>query len=146
MKYKKLKHIWRLFLWPIYWISGFIHRNPNIWVFGSHNEAFIDNSKYLFYYVVDNCSDIVAFWITGDKNLVKYLNSKGYNCLYRWSIKGIIICLRAKIYIYSAYVNDINWVTSRNAILINLWHGIPLYRIEYNIKVGKLNEIYNSSL
>ncbi len=140
-----MKYLLRIFLWPIYWLSGFFPRNPKIWVFGSHNNAFIDNSKYVFYYVVDNHKDIIAIWITGDKELVKKLRKKGYNALYRWSLKGFYACLRAKVYIYSAYVSDINWVTSRRAILFNLWHGIPLKKIEYDIKVGKLGKVYNSN-
>jgi len=144
MKY--LKILLRIFLWPVYWLSGFFPRDPKIWVFGSHNNAFIDNSKYLFIYASNNVKDVKAIWISGNRELIKKLNQRGYKALYRWSIKGIFTCLRAKVHIFSAYISDINWATSRGALKLNLWHGIPLKRIEYDIETGKLGKIYNSNL
>lgn len=135
-----------LFLYPLYFLSMFFPRNKKIWVFGSHNNSFSDNSKYLFWYVADNCPQIEAVWITGNPGIVKKIRSLGYKAYLRWSLQGLRHCLNAKIYIYSAYSSDINFWTSAGALRFNLWHGIPLKRIEYDIKVGRLAKRYNSVL
>jgi CDP-glycerol glycerophosphotransferase (TagB/SpsB family) len=146
--FKKLKSaIYLLKLFPLYFlyfVSRYFPRDNKIWIFGSYNDSFIDNSKYLFWYVSDNHSDIRAIWITGSSNILQSLRIKGYKAFKRWSLKGLWYCLRGKVYIYSRYSCDINYWTSAGAIRINLWHGIPLKRIEYDIKVGKLYRLYNS--
>lgn len=133
-----------MILFPLYFVSRYFPRDNKIWIFGSHNDSFIDNSKYLFWYVSDNHSDIRAIWITGSSNVLQLLRGKGYKAFKRWSLKGLWYCLRGKVYIFSAYSSDINFWTSAGAIRINLWHGIPLKRIEYDIKIGKLSRVYNS--
>ncbi|EHY5574492.1 CDP-glycerol glycerophosphotransferase family protein, partial [Escherichia coli] len=47
-------------------------------------------------------------------------------------------CYIAKVYIYSNYVSTINFYTSAGAVLVNLWHGTPLKKIEYDISKSPL--------
>lgn len=144
----KIKNLLRLFyysifLYPLYIISNIFPRNKRIWIFGSHNNTFSDNSKYFFLYVSDNFSNIVkAVWISGNKYIVRSINKSGYRCYYKWSLKGLWFSLRGYIYIYSAYSSDINFFTSGGAIRFNLWHGIPLKKIEYDINKGTLGTRY----
>lgn len=138
--------VYLIFLYPLYFISHFIPRKKNLWLFGSHNNTFSDNSKYLFYYVTENHPEIEAVWITGNENVMNKLKSLGYKVLKRWSFNGIWKTLRGKFFIFSAYSSDINFWTSGGAIKFNLWHGIPLKKIEYDVKVGKLGKKYNSFL
>ena len=136
----------RFFLYPLYFLSFLIPKKNNIWVFGSHQNRFSENSKYLFLYTSKYHKDIKSIWITGDKKLSKKLQEDGYISYSRWSFKGLYFSLRAKQYFYNVYSDDINFYTSGNTTLINLWHGIPLKQIEFDIKKGALKRIFNSPL
>ena len=39
-------------------------------------------------------------------------------------------CLRAKVYVYNWYVSDISYSLGGGALKVNLFHGIPLKRIQ----------------
>lgn len=127
----------------IYICTYLVKRNSNIWVFGSYGN-FNDNSKYLFLYVIQNCPEIKAIWIS--KNIYESKILKNSACRnyyhYRWSPMGIFYTLKAKYYFFNSYVSDINYFTSRGAIFINLWHGIPLKKIEFSIESGPLTNKY----
>ncbi|MEM5843613.1 MAG: CDP-glycerol glycerophosphotransferase family protein, partial [Candidatus Aenigmatarchaeota archaeon] len=147
MKYvqKILKLVKNILLSPLYFFSFVFPRNKKIWLFGSQYNSFLDNSKYFFWYVADNYSkQIKAVWISGDSKMVKKIRKNGYNCYYKWSLKGLWYCLRGSVYIYSFRSSDINFWTSGGALRINLWHGIPLKTIEFDIKIGKAKKIFNS--
>lgn len=142
---KYIKFVLKLILgYPLYFISGFIPRNKNIWVFGSFG-IFNDNSRYLYQYVLKNPQlGIRAIWISDKKQSVIEANKYGeaYN---KNSLKGLYYSLFAKVYIFSAYVSDINFFTSRNAITVNLWHGIPLKKIEFDITTKPLVNIFREA-
>ena len=144
-----MKNIFRLALSPLtatfYWLGGLVPRRKNRWIFGSYSNAFNDNSKYLYINVVENHPEIDAIWITGNKKVSETINRAGGKALSRWSLKGFWACLTGKYWFYSAYVSDINYYCSRNAILVNLWHGIPLKKIEFDIESGPLAERYHRS-
>lgn len=131
--------------YPLLVISYLIPRNKKLWIFGSYNDSFTDNSKYLFIEVNSTNPDIEAVWVTGNKSLVKQLTSQGYKAYYRWSLSGVLKSIRGRVYVFNSYVSDINYWTSGGVVLINLWHGIPLKKIEYDIKFGLLGKKYNSN-
>jgi len=134
----------RFFLYPLYFISFLVPKKNTIWVFGAHQNRFSENSKSLFLYVSNNNTNIQAVWISGDKKLSHSLQKKGLNSFYKWSIKGLYLSLRAKYYFYNVYSDDINFYTSGNTTLVNLWHGIPLKKIEFDDKDGALSRQFNS--
>lgn len=137
-----MKHAIRIILYPLtalfYWLGGFVPRGKNRWIFGSYTNAFNDNSKYLFIHVVENHPEIEAIWITGDPKVINHIRAAGGKAISRWSMSGIIACLTGRYWFVSAYLNDINYYCSRNATIINLWHGIPLKKIEFDIENGPL--------
>ncbi len=139
-----MKKISYPFLYLLYFLSFLSVRNKNIWLFGSYKNSFSDNSKYLFLHVSKNYKDIKAIWISGDKVLVKRLREKGYSSFYKFSLPGIFYCLRAKYYFVSSYISDINFWFSGSTILVNLWHGIILKKIEFDITKGTLAERYHN--
>lgn len=144
-----MKNIFRIALAPLtivfYWLGGFIPRRRNRWIFGSYSNAFNDNSKYLYIHVVENHPEIDAIWITGNPVVRDHVRHAGGKALSRWSIKGIWACLTGKYWFVSSYVADINYYCSRNAILTNLWHGIPLKKIEFDIENGPLADRFQRS-
>lgn len=128
-----------------YWLGGFIPRKKKRWIFGSYGNAFNDNSKYLYIHVVENHPEIDAIWITGNPKVRDHVRSAGGKAFSRWSVRGLWACLTGQYWFVSAYVADINYYCSRNAILVNLWHGIPLKKIEFDIESGPLAARFQQS-
>lgn len=136
--YGILKRIIRFF-------TMFFPRNNNLWVIGSYKWLFVDNSKYFFYEAVNNF-DIKVYWISENEKTIENIKSQGYeNIIYKWSFKGIYLCLRAGTYFVSNTIDDISYSLSGNAKYVNLWHGLPIKKIEFDIKEGAIKNIYNKT-
>ncbi len=125
-------------LYLIYFLSGFVKRDKNTWIFGTYNAGFGDNSKYLYLYLEKNYPEIKIIWITRKKANLNFLKSKGINAFYKKSIKGIFSILRASIIFSNTNIEDVSYWFSRGAKFVNLWHGVPLKKIEFDIKFGKI--------
>jgi len=126
-----------LFLNIIHFFSFIFPRDKNIWVFGSWDgKVFMDNSKYLFLFVNHYFPRITPVWISRSKTLVEDLRKRGLKAYYIWDLKAIYYCLRAKYYVidhapcFSSLFSPINLWLSGNAKIIQLWHGVPLKRID----------------
>ncbi len=48
------------------------------------------------------------------------------------SLKGIWFALRVKVYLFDNYSKDINFWQSVGVMKVNLWHGIPLKKIQHD--------------
>ncbi|MBH0015103.1 CDP-glycerol glycerophosphotransferase family protein [Pseudoalteromonas sp. NGC95] len=129
-------------LGPIYIFSFLIPKCDKVWCFGGFGDKYSDSSQILFEFASKK-NNFICVWITGSKDLRRKLISDGYKCELRYSIKGILYQLISKKYIYSCYISDINFWTSGGAIKINLWHGIPLKKIEHDIVKGPLSKVFN---
>lgn len=127
---------------PLYAVSFFIPRNKNKWAFGGHM-GYNGNSKYLFIHVNKTQPDIHSLWICPDKTTLNFLREKGFSAYKRWSLKGIFHSLTAGRYFYTGYANDINFWTLGRAVDFNLWHGIGLKRVGFNIKNSMSAKTYN---
>jgi len=133
-------------LWPVYFLLKLFPRSNNIWCFSSYRDSFVDNSKYLFHYVSQKHPEITCYWVTDDKKLMTELQSKGYKVVKRKSLHGALTIIRAKYVVYSSYVAEVNfWLTS-GAKLINLYHGLPLKKIEFDIDSGVLQRKYAKTM
>ncbi|WP_456405800.1 CDP-glycerol glycerophosphotransferase family protein [Caldithrix abyssi] len=131
-----------LLLYPLYWISKLTRRSADIWLFAPMNHAFLDNAKYLFLHVTQHHPEIKAFFVSEKAELIQYLKEQNLPVLDKWSLKAFYYGLIAKFYLISAYVDDINFWTSGGAVVFNLWHGIPLKKIEFDISTGLLAKRY----
>lgn len=128
-----LKYWGQLLLLPVYWLSFLMPRDKRIWLFGStFGRRFADNPKYLFLYVSQHRQELGVrpIWITHKRKIVELLKKNGYEVYYYHSFKGIWYALRGKVYIFDNYSKDINFWQSGRAVKINLWHGIPLKKIQ----------------
>lgn len=125
-------------------LSGLWPRSNNLWVFGSYKNSFTDNSKYLFIRITEKHPEIRAVWITSDNKVIETIRAAGGIAFQRWSVQGVLSVLRARHWFVSAYVNDINAYLSRGATLVNLWHGVPLKKIEFDIENGPLARVFHS--
>ena len=107
-------------------LSYVFPKKQNKWVFGAWNgRLYSDNSKYLFEFIVKQHPEIDAIWITRSKDVHKKLNSLGFKCYTRFSLKGIISALRAKVaFITSNEMSDISpFINRKHITTIQLWHG-----------------------
>lgn len=139
-----VKYIWavpfRAFLRMLTYI---VHRDPNLWAFGhSGGRRFADNSKGLFLETLRH-KDINAVWMTQSEEIYQDLHSEGIPVRKRNTLNGLWLGLRAGVYIFDMNQDDINYWTSRGAITVNLWHGIPLKRLERDVTIP-VNHIYDA--
>lgn len=136
VKTKKLSiKFFRIFWWIAYWLSGFFPRDKKIWLFGGwHGKRFADNSKWFYLYCSKSHRGARRYiWVTKNYSVFRDLRSRGFEVYFAYSLKGIWFCLRGGVYIFDCYSSDINFWTSRCAYKVNLWHGIPLKKIERDI-------------
>ncbi len=134
-----LKKIWneivywlQLLLLPVYFFSCFVPRSKKIWVFGSSfGRRFSDNPKYFYLYLRQyHQEQVLAVWISKNREAVDFLRKNGLRAYFLYSIPGIWYSLRGKVYLYDNYSKDICFALSAGAVKINLWHGIPLKKIQ----------------
>lgn len=142
----KLKYWGQIFLLPIYWFSFLVPRNAKIWLFGStFGKRFADNPKYLYLYLNQKKKqEIRGIWISKEKEIVKRLKETGLESYYQYSFLGIFYCLIARVYIFDNYSKDISFWLSGGSIKVNLWHGIPLKKIQADNKFDRIRHPKNS--
>jgi CDP-glycerol glycerophosphotransferase (TagB/SpsB family) len=116
----------------VYNLSGLIRRDEHKWVFGSQKNSFTDNTKHLYIYILENEKKITPIWISHNRTLVRFLRSKGGNAYMRWSLKGLYYSMTSKYWFITTTVSDIFYYTSKNAVIVNLWHGVPLKKIYFD--------------
>lgn len=111
-------------LWgyPLYLLSFICRRNRKKWLFGNSN-GFTDNSKYLYLHTVKR-GDVRGYWITRDRNLIRWMREHNLPVFHRYSIRGLYHCLTSYLYIYTTSPNAVNFFTSGGSRLVNLWHGV----------------------
>jgi len=141
---KYIKNLIKLVLfWPLYYLGKLIPKQSHIWCFGSPRERFTDNSKYMFLFVNKHYPDIKCYWVTSDKKLQQELSSQGLLVIDRNTLKGMSIIIRAKVVFFSCFISEVSfWLTS-GATGVNLWHGLPLKKIEFDIQSGEFARKYS---
>ena len=128
---------------PLYFAAGFARRRAEEIVFGGNGDRYTDNARYLFEHMAGE-DRFVCTWVTGDRGVRDHVRSLGHRAELRWSRPGVIAAIRAGAFVYGAYPSDINFWLSRGALLVNLWHGIPLKAIEFDIDAGPLLRVYRA--
>ncbi len=130
-----IKYWGQLVLLPVYWLSFLMPRDKKIWLFGStFGKRFADNPRYFYLYISQHKNElgIRPIWISHDKKIVEFLKNNGYEAYSYHSAKGIWYALRGKVYLFDNYSKDINFWQSGGAVKINMWHGIPLKKIQHD--------------
>ena len=83
---------------------------------------FRGNAKYQYLFFRDNYPNIQSIWQTKNYDLYIKLRQKEVNSCYAYSLKGIILTLKAKYFVVTHGIRDVNEYFSRKGILINLEH------------------------
>jgi len=133
-----------LLLSPLLFLFSILFpKNKKIWVYGAwFGKRYSDNSKDFFEYSNSIIEDgIQHYWVYKDKNLKDEIESKGYKCVYAYAFKGILIQLRAKVFITCINSSDFVpfLITPRN-YFVQLWHGSPIKHIGVNSRKNKIRK------
>lgn len=107
-----------------------LKRNKSIVVCsGWSGERFADNSRYLFQYLNENEKQLnlhKIVWITQEYDILRELRKAGYTVYMRNSIISMWFQFRARYFFYDQFSSDFIVFLTRNAKLINMWHGMPI--------------------
>lgn len=114
----------------IYNTVKFFPRNRKIIVFGSENgRGFRGNPKYIYLKARED-QRVRCIWILKDRSAVRKMQSRGYECYYYHSLKGIYYQTRAKFFIHSHSIHDdFNRYFLGGATSVNTWHGVGLKKV-----------------
>jgi CDP-glycerol glycerophosphotransferase (TagB/SpsB family) len=125
----------RLLLLPFAIATTLIPRSPHRWVFGSwYGLRFADNPKYFFFYChTRENSPVRAVWLSKNPEVVRAVRALGLPAHLRSSPLGLWHALRAGVYLLDCRLSDVHAMASRGALKVNLWHGVPLKKIERDI-------------
>ncbi len=128
---------------PFRLLGGFVERDSTLVAMSGTGGRFTGNVRYLFLALADD--DVLeCVWISPDRHQRDEIRAMGHRAELRWSPTGVLVCLRAGWYVYSSYLSDINYWTSKGARTLNLWHGVGIKAIEYAITTGPLQRVYSS--
>ena len=121
----------------VMYLTMLMPRDYKLCVFGAWlGERFADNSKQLFI-EAQRRDDIRAVWISKEDSVIEERRSLGYEA-YKWnSLKAVWLQLRAKYAVVSNGISDLQHTYLGNAVIIDLWHGIPLKKVCYDNKYEK---------
>ena len=111
-------------------------KRKNLVLFGAHNgNRFSDNSAILYSYILENCPDLIAVWLTNNDQVISEVKSIGGEAYKRRSIKGIYLSLTASAYFTSHSIKDVLMFVpiNKRPKHIYLHHGIPLRKGWLNI-------------
>lgn len=133
-----MKFFLHLICYVIYPFSFLFPRKRNRYAFGSFRGSFNDNAKYLLIYTLTHRPEIDAAWLSLNRNTVKTIRNMGLRAYWTVSPKGLWHALTSRYWFFNAYTSDIMYCLSGGAICVNLWHGVGIKRIEYNITTGPL--------
>lgn len=110
-----------------------IPRDHKRWLVGSwYGNRFADNGKWFFLKSVGN-SDVSIIFSTRSLEVYNKLRERGYPVVRANTFRGLWNALRAGVYLYDSYPIDANFWAINRALWVQMWHGIPLKRIERDI-------------
>jgi len=129
----------------LFGLANIIPKSKKIWVFGAwFGQKYSDNPRAFFEYINRNQHDIEAVWITKNKTILSQVRNKGLTAYYYLSLKGLWIQLRANYVVLCQSLHDDLYAPSigRQSKVIQLWHGVPLKKIMFDVFGDRQNNKY----
>ena len=131
---KLIVKIKTIILRRLYWMNTKKKKYDNIWIFAGFNKkGYMDNTKYFYEYVINNCPDIKAYWITLDDEVFTQLKKENKPVLKMRTSQCRKVVSRAAIAVIDHYrMSDIDILSGLNDNLkiVQLWHGVGLKSIK----------------
>lgn len=114
-----------------------LKREKNVIVFGAWlGERFTDNSMQLFL----EASEIKALkcvWVTKNKDVYEQIRSMGLKVVMWGSEHAVRVHKRAGYAVVSNGISDVMHEYLGGAVILDLWHGIPLKKIGFDDNIKK---------
>lgn len=121
-----------LFL-PVWYRQKWNRRDPNLWIFGSWvGNSYSDNSRNVYEYVLENCPQIKAVWLTNNQSVYSKLSESGKPVAMMYSKQGIEYCKKAGYAFLTQSPKDVNHWYINGIRQIWLWHGMPLKKVGFD--------------
>jgi CDP-glycerol glycerophosphotransferase len=114
--------------------AAVVPRRENLWVFGS-GSGVGEGALELFSYVRHADPSLALVWLARNREDVAAAESLGLPVVLRSSWRGFRATLRARIAVVTHGFGDVNRFGVRGAFVVQLWHGIPLKRIQLDSPV-----------
>lgn len=124
----------------MYILAILLPKKKNRYCFGAwFGGLYSDNSRYLFE-AASASADLDAIWITKSAGVIRLVASHGYKVFHAYSIKGIYYQLTAEVMFCSVNSRDLNPACiGPKTKFIQLWHGLPLKKIGFDVNAGPFN-------
>jgi CDP-glycerol glycerophosphotransferase len=140
---KKIKLIVNLILNGfLYFIANLLPKNKKTWVFGAwFGQRYSDNPKAFFEYINHHQTHVNAIWISKDPHVIAHVRELGFKSYSETSLLGLWYQLRAKYaFVCQALQDDLySPCIGKQTKVVNLWHGLPLKKIMYDVFGDKVN-------
>jgi CDP-glycerol glycerophosphotransferase (TagB/SpsB family) len=131
-------------------MSFLVPKSKRVWIYGSWDgEKFLDNGKYAYLIANKTAPNIKSVWVSNNAELVSTLQRRGFVAYCTWQLRGIFYCLVAKYYFIDHYplnrglFSPVNLWLSGGAKIFQMWHGLPLKRID---NAGARHKLHQSAL
>lgn len=128
IKSKIKKILKNIISWSCYWVYSFVPKKKNIWCFSGFNKkTYMDNTKYLYEWVIENHPEINAYWLTMDDMVYKRLKDENkpvlkmrtWDCIKKLAQASIAITDHFRMSDYDNYSGFNNKIK-----VVQLWHGV----------------------
>lgn len=142
---KIIQSFMKIFLLIAVLFSKLIIKNKKRWVFGAwFGTNFSDNSKWLYLKVIKDYKEIDAIWITKDKAAIEYINSIGGKAfLYNSFTANYYVATAAVVFMTHDYIDVSPTYLISNAYKVQLWHGVALKKIGFDVITKYKHNIIN---
>lgn len=117
----------------LYWKNTWVRKDNNLWVFSGFNQKnYMDNTKYLYEYVVENHPEIKALWITANPEIFDQLTADGKPVVMAKTRQCRKLVSRAAVAFTDHFrMSDYDALSGLNdkIKMVQLWHGVGLKSI-----------------
>lgn len=109
--------------------SLFVRRNDSLWVFAC-GSGIGEGALELYRFVKDTDPSIRLVWLTRNDVELTHARRLGLTAATRTSWRGFRLTLRARVLVLTHGMGDANRFATHGAFIVQLWHGIPLKKIQ----------------
>lgn len=118
---------------PLYafgWIASLVvRRRPNLWVFAC-GSGVGEGALELYNHAHESNRSLRLVWLARDRNELAEARRVGLTVALRSGWRGFRLTLRAGVIVVTHGLGDANRFGTRGAYIVQLWHGIPLKKIQ----------------
>ena len=111
-----------------FWLYGFTEKDHDLWVFsGFRAMNYMDNTKYLYEYILNNHPEIKPMWLTNSSAVYEQLKGNGRPVAYLYDEEGRHLLGKAAVAVTDHFVvTDFPSYRGFNigTKVVQLWHGV----------------------